>query len=130
MKRLYLLLLLIPFISLNLSAQETKKEGPEFKFENEVHQFGDIVEGNKVTHKFKFTNVGNRPIIIIKVTSTCGCTIPEWPEEPIMPGKEAEIKVVFDSKGKYGKFMKRVSIRSNAITPTKILIISGTVKQS
>ena len=130
MKRLYLLLVLIPFVTLTLSAQETKKEGPEFKFDNEVHEFGEIQEGNKVDHKFKFTNVGNKPIIITDVTSSCGCTIPEWPEEPIMPGKESEIKVVYDSKGKYGKFMKRVSIKSNAITPVKLLIINGTVKQS
>src|SRR5690606_8499536 len=69
-------------------------------FENTRYDFGTIREGEIVTHVFKFTNTGKVPLMISDARSTCGCTVPSYPKEPIPPGKGGEISVRFDSKGK------------------------------
>ena len=69
----------------------------------------------------------NKPLIIKNVRASCGCTTPLWPKEPIMPGKEAVIKAVYNSKGRVGNFNKAITITSNADTPTKVLYIKGTI---
>ncbi|MGY3054788.1 hypothetical protein ACVWYG_002997 [Pedobacter sp. UYEF25] len=87
---------------------------PVIKFEKDVHQFEKIKEGEKVEYDFKFTNVGKSPLIISSATATCGCTIPEPPKEPILPGKDGFIKVVFNSAGKSGINDKVITVNSNA----------------
>ncbi len=77
-------------------------EAPVFKFEKESYDFGQITDGEKVSYDFKFTNVGKTPLIVTSATATCGCTVPDYPKEPIAPGAEGVIKVVFDSTGKPG----------------------------
>ncbi|MFC3562736.1 DUF1573 domain-containing protein [Pedobacter jamesrossensis] len=83
-------------------------------FERDIFDFEKITEGESVTHEFKFKNTGKSPLIVSNATATCGCTIPETPKEPILPGKEAVIKVVFNSTGKMGMQDKVVTITSNA----------------
>jgi hypothetical protein len=82
-------------------------------FEEKVHNFGDITEGEKVEYSFKFTNTGNSPVVIEDAISSCGCTVPEWPKSPIKPGESGFMKVIFDSHGKSGYTEKEISIKTN-----------------
>ena len=100
---------------------------PVFKFEKEVYDFGEIKEGEKVTYDFKFKNIGNSPLIISSATATCGCTIPEYPKEPVAPGAEGLIRVVFNSAGKAGMQNKIISITANTVPSLTELNILGNV---
>ncbi len=102
---------------------------PVMEFDLEKHDFGEVEEGPKIEYQFKFTNVGKEPLIISNVKASCGCTTPEWPKEPIMPGEESFIKAVYNTKGRPGPFNKSITITSNAHTPTKRLFIKGAVKK-
>jgi hypothetical protein len=107
------------FISFSLNAQE-------FKFEKETIDYGKVAKKSNGERVFTFTNVGTEPIIITRVQSTCGCTIPKKPEGPIMPGATSEIKVSYDTK-KPGRFNKQIIIFSNAKQSRKIIRIKGYV---
>jgi uncharacterized protein (DUF58 family) len=74
-----------------------------------------LEEGQKVEVVFSFTNTGKDPLIISNVQAACGCTVPEKPSEPIMPGKKGYIKAVFDSQGRIGQNFKTISVSSNAL---------------
>ena len=100
---------------------------PEFTFEKEVHDFGTIVQGEKVAYAFKFKNTGEGDLIITSAKGSCGCTVPEWPQAPVAPGAEAVIDVVFDSAGKSGQQNKKVTIVANTVPNTKVLAINGMV---
>jgi hypothetical protein len=100
---------------------------PAFKFEKEVYDFGEIKEGEKVTYDFKFKNIGNSPLIINTATATCGCTIPDYPKEPVAPGAEGLIRVIFNSAGKAGMQNKIVSITANTVPSLTELNILGNV---
>lgn len=82
-------------------------------FEEKVHNFGEITAGEKVEYSFKFTNTGTSPLLIEDAISSCGCTVPEWPKEPIKPGQSGYMKVVFDSHGKSGYTEKEISVKIN-----------------
>jgi hypothetical protein len=86
---------------------------PVMSFKNTEHDFGDIIENQNVETTYKFTNTGNAPLLISECKATCGCTVPDWPKEPVMPGKSASIKVVFNSNGKAGVNNKIVTVKSN-----------------
>lgn len=104
---------------------EVKPEGPlpTFSFAEETHDFGNINEGDVVEHIFKFTNTGEAPLIISSAKGSCGCTVPEWPKEPIGVGEEGEIKVKFNSRKKPGTQNKTVTITANTFpTQTRIKI--------
>ena len=98
----------------------------EFKFEKETYDFGKIPQGKPVSYEFKFTNVGTEPLIITKVESSCGCTIPKYTNAPIKPGEAGSISVTFNA-AQAAPFSKSVTIRSNAKTPLKSLYIKGEV---
>ncbi|WP_439130341.1 DUF1573 domain-containing protein [Polaribacter sp.] len=98
----------------------------EFKFEEEIINYGNIHKGANGERTFVFTNIGNQPLIITKVQSSCGCTIPKKPEQPILPGEKGEIKVSYDTK-RTGGFSKSISIYSNAKNPRKVVKIKGFV---
>jgi len=100
---------------------------PVISFEKENFDFGKINQGDKVTHEFKFTNTGKTPLIISDASATCGCTIPEYPKDPVAPGTQAIIKVVFNSAGKVGKQYKVVTITSNANPSTSEVYLTGEV---
>lgn len=104
------------------------ENAPVIKFEKEMYAFGKITEGEKVHYDFKFTNTGKSPLIITSATATCGCTIPEPPKEPINPGKQGVIKVIFDSKGKLGLNDKVITINSNANPPQSMVHLVGEVE--
>ena len=98
----------------------------EFKFEQETIDYGKIIKGSEGERTFVFTNVGDAPLIIQSIKSSCGCTVPKKPENPIMPGEKGEIKVSYDTK-RIGGFSKQITILSNAITARKIVKIKGFV---
>ncbi len=107
--------------------EEYKGPKTSVKFAEEEFNFGTIDSGEKVEHIYAFTNDGDEPLVISEAKGSCGCTVPEWPKEPIAPGEGGEIKVVFDSKGKSGKQTKSVTIKANTDPAVTILKISGDV---
>lgn len=86
----------------------------QIAFEKTDFNFGDLNQGEKVAHIFQFKNTGNSPLILQNVLSTCGCTVPEWPREPIPADSIGEIQIVFDSASKIGRQNKVITIRSNS----------------
>lgn len=99
----------------------------KIEFEQEVFDFGDIVEGDVVEHIFKFKNVGANPLVIHHAEGSCGCTIPEWPQEPILPGATGNIRIKFNSKGKGGEQDKTVTISANTIPNKTVVRVVGSV---
>lgn len=125
----------VPSVIKDMKETETPEapaeDAPVFEFMEESFDFGsEIIDGEKVTHKFSFTNVGPTPLIIEKVKASCGCTTPNWPKQPIAPGATGEITATYNSKGRIGKFNKAIRITSNAATPTKVLYIKGQVQKA
>jgi len=114
-------ILILFLISFSMNAQE-------FKFENETIDYGKINKGANGERVFVFTNIGNQPLIIKNIQSSCGCTVPEKPEEPIMPGEKGEIKVSYDTK-RIGGFSKSITIFSNAKKSRKIIKIKGIINK-
>jgi len=97
------------------------------KFDEESFDFGSITQGEKVEHTFKFTNTGENDLVIVSAKGSCGCTIPKWPKEPIAPGGQGDIFVVFNSEGKSNKQHKQVSIIANTEPATTVVSITGDV---
>jgi len=89
--------------------------------------FGELIQGESVTHDFILKNTGDADLIITAAKGSCGCTVPEWPKDPIVKGEEAAIKVTFNSAGKSGKQNKSVTLVTNAIPNTKVITINGNV---
>jgi hypothetical protein len=100
---------------------------PKFTFVQDVFDFGQIKQGEKVSYSFKFKNTGSTPLIISSASASCGCTVPSYPEEPIQPGEESKIDVVFDSNGKMGMQTKTITLVSNTIPNTKVLYLRGEI---
>lgn len=114
----------------NVNAQELGENGPKIEFEKDVHDYGTIKQYGNGTYEFKFTNTGNEPLTISNAKGSCGCTVPEWPREPIAPGESGTIKVKYDTK-RVGPFGKSVTLQSNAINePTKTIRIKGNVEEA
>lgn len=123
---LFMAMALMVFSAQAQEQEKEKTDGPVLTFKESSKDFGDITQGEKVEHVFKLENTGNAPLVISNVAATCGCTVPSWPKEPIAPGKAAEIKVTFNSKGKMGKQNSVVRIYSNATEPIeKVSMISN-----
>lgn len=117
-------LILMSAVAFNIMAAG---KGAEMTFNEKTHDFGTIKEANgPVTHTFEFTNTGGEPLVIINVNASCGCTRPEYPKQPIMPGKKGKVKVTFNPAGRPGEFSKEVKIRTNG-DKRPILRITGTV---
>lgn len=117
MKKFFASLLLIAVATVAGYAQGGAKF--EFKDKNDTYDFGTVKEGEKVVHVFEFKNSGDKPLQILKVEASCGCTTPDWPKTPIMPGKTSSIKVTFNTAGKAGPAYKDVTIKSNAVLTDK-----------
>lgn len=104
------------------------------EFESSTYDFGTIQEGEKVQYAYKFKNTGSEPLVISNAKGSCGCTVPNWPREPIAPGGTGEIMVEFDSKGKGKeggqKQTKRVTVTANTDPANTFLTITGTVDKS
>lgn len=101
---------------------------PIFTWKEDVYDFGTIFEGDIATRDFEFTNTGTAPLLILKATSTCGCTIPEWPKKPVQPDSSSYIRVKFNSLHKQGGQRKVVTIFANTIPNTSTVTIKGNVE--
>ena len=100
----------------------------KFKFEEETHDFGTVPEGPLAECDFEFKNVGKEPIVIKEAHGSCGCTVPTWPHDPILPKHKAKIHVTYNTQGRVGQINKDVTITSNASNNPMRLHITGTVK--
>jgi hypothetical protein len=111
-------------------ADEVKPEGPlpVFEFETMDHDFGTINEGDVVDFTYKFKNTGDAPLIIQEAQGSCGCTVPNWPKDPIAPGATGEITAKFNSKGKQDLQNKTVTVTANTFPKRTVLKFKAIVK--
>jgi len=92
-----------------------------------AYNFGKVTDGEKVEYSYRFKNTGNHPLVVTSATASCGCTVPQKPERPILPGETGFIKVVFDSKGRVGTAHKTITVLANAKPAFVELQLSGEV---
>jgi hypothetical protein len=106
--------------------QENNPNAPIIKFDKTVHDYGTIQQHGDGNCEFKFTNEGKEPLILSNVRSSCGCTVPTWPRQPILPGQSEVIKVKYDTK-RVGMINKSVHVYSNAKVSPLTLKIKGKI---
>lgn len=131
MKKLFLLSL-IAVLGLGVANAQQEEpanvSGAKISFTEMEHDYGTIQKGGNGECEFVFTNNGNEPLILSNVKASCGCTVPTWPREPIMPGKSSNIHVKYNTNN-VGGFTKTITVTSNAVdNPRLVLKIKGTVE--
>ncbi len=128
MKKVVYLLGIMLLMAGAAKAQDAKTQsGPEIEFEKTVHDYGDVPYNGNGKCEFRFTNTGTEPLLIQKPKSSCGCTIPSWPNEPILPGESEVINVTYKTN-RVGQINKTVTVTSNALkNSTVVLRIKGRV---
>lgn len=129
--RLYLLILILAglFACSGNTENKAKKKEARIEFKKNTHDFGNIDFGGDGTCEFVFTNTGKVPLVLSNVTSSCGCTVPDWPHEPVKAGENEIIRVSYDTY-KEGAFTKSVTVLSNAENSPVRLFIKGRVKRA
>ena len=101
---------------------------PIIKFDFDTYDYGEVVDGEVVEVDFNFTNTGNSDLIIFNASASCGCTVPEYPQNKnIKPGESSSLKVRFDTSNKPGKQMKTVTLTTNTNSGRKLIRINGFV---
>lgn len=100
---------------------------PKFRWNEQVHDFGVVIQGEKVAYTYNFTNVGKSNLIISSVHASCGCTVPKYDTDPIAPGKTGKIEVVFDSSDRNGMQNKTLTVLANTQPNTVELHFSAEV---
>lgn len=130
MKRLYLYII-ISILCADIYAQTNETtNGACIKFSTTVYDFDTIVKNSDGTCCFEFTNQGTEPLIITSAFSSCGCTVPSWPEKPVLHGEKGTVSVQYNT-GKTGTFQKIIVVKSNSIdNPKTILRIRGVVVET
>lgn len=131
MKKLVLLIgVLVMFAGMaTAQTEKTVTNGPEIEFDKLVHDYGQVPYNGNGECVFTFTNTGNEPLIVQKPKSSCGCTVPTWPKEPILPGESDVIKVTYKTT-RVGAINKSITVTSNAKTnSTVVLRIKGRVME-
>ena len=131
MKKIYFLILIIFITSNIIIAQEQitiNYNAPIITFETELIDLGTFMQYDDPSSKceFTFTNTGKEPLIISKAKGSCGCTVPNWPKEPIMSGESGVIQVNYDEK-RVGSFNKSITITSNAKNSPQIIKVKGKI---
>ena len=106
------------------------EDAAKIQFEETSFDFGDLVDGDIAEHVFTFKNVGASPLIISHAKAGCGCTVPQWPRSPILPGESNEIKVVYNSKGKKGVQNKTVTVTANTVPNETTIEIKANVLEN
>lgn len=124
--------LIILLFAIILSAGVTyadKKGGARIQMDESSFNFGKVpYKGAPVSHEFTFTNTGDKNLVILEVRTTCGCTKPEYTQQPIAPGKTGKIKITYDATSHSGYFSKNITVRTNGKPGKFTLKISGTVE--
>jgi len=111
------------------ASEQDMKNMADIKFDADTFDFGTIKQGDVVTHEYKFSNVGKEPLVITGAHGSCGCTVPEYPKDPIKPGATATLKVTFNSAGKEGEQHKNVTLVCNTKVRNEMLYVTGFVKK-
>lgn len=126
-------LMILGLLTFTMNAQEKQviekvkdSNAPAFEFVTEVIDYGKIALNADGVRTFKFKNVGKSPLVISDIKSSCGCTVPKKPTDPIMPGESGEIEVKY-ATNRPGGFSKSITVSSNAGEPVKTLQIKGIV---
>jgi hypothetical protein len=109
------------------SGKEDLSDLPVITFDKDVHDFGKVTQGEKVTYNFRFTNTGKSDLLITSVNTSCGCTASEFPRDPIKPGDGGMLRVTFDSEGRRGVQNKTITVVSNCQPDIKVLRIKAMV---
>jgi hypothetical protein len=109
------------------AAQPAATSLAEIKMDKTTHDYGNIKQGDNGECEFKFTNVGKEPLVITNCQGSCGCTVPQCPREPILPGKSGVVKVKYDTN-RVGGIYKTVTVTSNSKTGNVVLTIKGNVE--
>jgi hypothetical protein len=107
--------------------QMEEATGPQMTFENKVVDYGTVEKGSEPLRKFHFTNTGIAPLVIKQAKGSCGCTVPDYPKEPIMPGATGVIDVRYDTN-RIGPFTKTISLSTNVNDEKIVLTIKGKVE--
>ena len=134
MKKFFLLSMFVSMALTVLNAQdvtpaEQNNDGPKIEFSEQEHNYGTLQKGGDGTCEFVYTNQGNEPLILSNVKASCGCTVPTWTKEPIMPGQTGSITVRYNTNN-VGAFTKTITVTSNAVnSPRLTLKIRGKVEQ-
>ena len=110
------------------SATQPSNKQPIITFDKTEHDFGAILQGERVAYTFHFTNTGNVPLIISNVNSSCGCTVGDFSRTPVEPGKSGSIKATYDSKGHHGFQSRTLTVISNTNPSRTILRLKANVK--
>ncbi|MBK8556200.1 MAG: DUF1573 domain-containing protein [Lewinellaceae bacterium] len=122
------LLSILAFVLLgNLAVQAQTNNGPTMSLDVTTIDYGTLEKGGDPIRKFKFVNTGTEPLIIKTAKGSCGCTVPTYPKEPIMPGETNYIEVRYDTQ-RVGVFTKTVTLTTNETSDTHTLTIKGEVK--
>ncbi|HLO58058.1 MAG TPA: DUF1573 domain-containing protein [Bacteroidales bacterium] len=133
MKKISVILSLVTlFAALSCTQTSDKTSGSaeaSIQFEETEHDFGTIAYNGNGKYEFVFKNTGSVPLVLKNVRSSCGCTVPEWPKEPVKKGETAKIKVIYNTRIS-GTFSKSISVFSNAGEKPVILTIKGKVEQA
>jgi len=108
-------------------SSQAPTKGPVANFEKIEIDYGKIKKGSEPLRVFTFKNTGNEPLIISNAQGSCGCTVPTYPKEPIMPGQSSKIEVRYDTQ-RVGGFTKTVTLTTNEASPTRVLTIKGEVE--
>ncbi|MDQ6845651.1 MAG: DUF1573 domain-containing protein [Bacteroidota bacterium] len=106
------------------------KDSTTVQLIDSAYNFGKVMDGEKVEYSYRFKNTGKNPLIVSSAVASCGCTVPEKPEEPIQPGQTGFLKVVFNSKGRVGEVHKEITVTSNAYPSFPVLQLTGQVESS
>ncbi len=131
MKKTFGLVIVMAFV-FSAFAQETtgtknkKVKEPEITFESLVHDYGNITQGDNGTCEFVFKNTGKADLTLTNCRASCGCTVPQWPKDPIAPGKKGVIKVTYNTN-RIGAINKSITVESNATNNRVVLNIKGNV---
>lgn len=111
------------------SSQHAEGE-PVMHFDTLVHDFGTIIEGERVVCYFDYRNKGGEDLLITTVEASCGCTIPNWSSEPLKPGEKETLELIFDASGRSGEQRKLITVKSNAKNQVVRLTIRAKVINS
>lgn len=100
---------------------------PQFKFDEESHDFGQVIQGEKVTYAFEFVNSGKTELVIASASASCGCTVAEYPKIPVRPGEKGVVSVSFNTEGRKGFQNKTITLAANTQPNTKVLSVKAFV---
>jgi hypothetical protein len=130
MKKILYIIVLIAFVATSGNAQRSRQttpttpekpafvptaQGPKIEFEKLVHDYGQVVQGANGDAEFKFRNVGSEPLVLSNVSASCGCTVPSWTRDPIMPGEEGVISVRYTNMHIIGNIGRAITVLSNSV---------------